>query len=303
MKRPAFQFYPADWRNNAKLRRCSWAARGAWIDVLGLLHDSDEYGVLRWPLKEIAQAVGCPLALVKELADKGVLKGCDTGRCTALRYAPMHAGRRGPEVVLVAEQSGPVWYSSRFVRDEFIRLARGAGTRFGESPDPPPKGGIGEAPKPPPSRRQGDGASSTSTSTPSDERVVQNPHDIARATGAELHRLPRGMMLTDEWRAFAKAERSSWNDDRIQRVFLDFRDHYAGSPTVREDWTPLWQKWVRGQHDEPVGKTATDAGPAWWATDGATLKEGERLGLKPRPGESMSQFRDRIREAQAKAAA
>jgi hypothetical protein len=28
MKRPAFQFYPSDWRNNANLRRCSPAARG-----------------------------------------------------------------------------------------------------------------------------------------------------------------------------------------------------------------------------------------------------------------------------------
>lgn len=141
MKRPAFQFYPADWRNNAKLRRCSWAARGAWIEVIGLLHDSDEYGVLRWPLKEIANAVGCPLALVRELVEKDVLKGADKGRIEALVYVSRSGRKLGPPVTLIAESEGPVWYSNRMVRDEHVRNLRG---------DPSPKGGNGDAPKPSP---------------------------------------------------------------------------------------------------------------------------------------------------------
>jgi hypothetical protein len=58
MKRPSFQFYPADWRGNANLRRCSEAARGAWMDILCLLHDSDTYGIVRWPLVDLANAAG-----------------------------------------------------------------------------------------------------------------------------------------------------------------------------------------------------------------------------------------------------
>ena len=50
-RRPSFQFYPADWRANAKLRRCSRAERGDWIELICLLHDSEEYGVLSVPLK------------------------------------------------------------------------------------------------------------------------------------------------------------------------------------------------------------------------------------------------------------
>lgn len=171
--RPAFQFYPADWRGNANLRRCSEAARGAWIDILCLLHDSDEYGVIRWPLADIAQAAGLPLKLVQELVRKNVLKGADSGGAD-YRWAPVHAGKVGTEVVLVAAGAGPCWYCSRFVRDEYVRQRRGANTRFNTSNQPPkpqpksaPKGAIGG--------RQGDGASSSSS----------KEHTEAKASGAE----------------------------------------------------------------------------------------------------------------------
>ena len=174
MKRPSFQFYPADWRNNAKLRRCAEAARGAWMDVLCVLHDSDEYGVCRWPLADIARAAGVPLKLLKELAEKGVLKGADKGAAPYV-YTPRHAGKAGDPVTLVEAGEGPCWYCSRFVRDEWVRQRRGQGTRFSDTnqptkggtdddhnqaskvePKPAPKGGFGE--------RQGDGPTSPSTS-------------------------------------------------------------------------------------------------------------------------------------------
>ena len=68
MSRPSFQFYPDDWRNNSKLRRCSWAARGVWAEVICLMHDGEIYGVLPWTLKEIGRALGCPMTHLKELA-------------------------------------------------------------------------------------------------------------------------------------------------------------------------------------------------------------------------------------------
>ena len=77
MKRPSFQFYPGDWQANSNLRRCTHAEKGAWLDVMCLLHDQPEYGQLRWPLKEIAQAIGASLGLVRGLVTKGVLKGDD----------------------------------------------------------------------------------------------------------------------------------------------------------------------------------------------------------------------------------
>ena len=169
--RPAFQFYPADWRNNANLRRCSEAARGAWIDVLCLMHDSDEYGVLRWPLADIAQASGVPLKLLQELARKGVLKGADSG-ADDYRWAPTHAGKAGDPVTLVTAGDGPCWYCSRFVKDEYKRERRGANSRFGDD-NPPPKAQPKSAPKPPIGAHEGYGASTSSSSTSSKQEQKQ----------------------------------------------------------------------------------------------------------------------------------
>lgn len=174
MRRPAFQFYPADWRNNAKLRRCSWAARGVWIELMGLMHDSDEYGVLRWPLKQIAQALGAPLKLLNELVECGVLYGAERDECEAMIYTPRSGRRDGEPVELVPAQIGPIWYSPRMVRDEYVRAVRGEASRFGEDGKPPKKGKKA-SPKPPigegidetPSRRQGDGSTSSSSSSSS----------------------------------------------------------------------------------------------------------------------------------------
>jgi hypothetical protein len=179
VKRPSFQFYGADWRSNAKLRRCSDAARGAWIDTLCILHDSDEYGVLRWPLADIAKAVGVPLKLLRELTANGVLKGGDRN-VEAYVYTPRHAGRDGDPVTLIDANEGPCWYSSRFVRDEWVRERRGALTRFDADHQPTklaPKCTSKAPPKPPFGERQGDGASSASSTkpplTPTDLTVVR----------------------------------------------------------------------------------------------------------------------------------
>lgn len=175
MKRPAFQFYPSDWASNSNLRRCSWAARGVWIEVMGLMHDSDRYGTLAWPLKEIAQALGCPLSLLKELVDKGVMKGTDKGAVDAHVFIPRSGRKEGPPVVLVPASHGPLWFSSRMVKDEYLRTVRGAGTRFGDessdapkpTPKPAPKGGLGEG--------SSDGPSSSSSSSSSEVREGSTP--------------------------------------------------------------------------------------------------------------------------------
>lgn len=189
MKRPSFQFYPADWRNNANLRRCSPAARGVWMDVLCVLHDSDEYGVVHWPLKDIASAAGASIALLRELVAKHVLKGCDAGECEPFVFTPRHGRKDGAPVVLVAAQRGPVWYSSRFVRDEYVRTIRGESSRFGA--------GDGESPKGAPKPTLGDGSTSSSSSAASHT----TPIGVGGAAAGRKPKTPEQLRKAELWRA------------------------------------------------------------------------------------------------------
>lgn len=197
MKRPSLQFYPADWRNNAKLRRCSWEARGAWLEVICLMHDSEEYGVLRWPLKEIAQAIGAPVKLLNELAEKGVLKGSDKQHGSHA-YAPRSGRRTGEPVTLIEAGNGPMWMSSRMVEDEYIRQNRGKSSRFGDDNtdnSDSPKGGFGEgfgehigdgfgaSPNRSPSRVKSDGSTSSSTSTYIKEKTTASIPPVDNSAG------------------------------------------------------------------------------------------------------------------------
>lgn len=47
MKRPSFQFYPADWLRDTGLRSCSTGARGLWIDMICFMHEGNPYGHLK----------------------------------------------------------------------------------------------------------------------------------------------------------------------------------------------------------------------------------------------------------------
>lgn len=59
---PYFQFYPGDWLKDANLRRCSPATRGFWIDLICVMFECPDRGVLAtngeaWSDEEIAQAI------------------------------------------------------------------------------------------------------------------------------------------------------------------------------------------------------------------------------------------------------
>ena len=111
------------------------------------MHDGEEYGTLRWPLKDIATAVGCRLSELRALLAKGVLKGADVGEIVeAYVYVPRSGGRDGEPVILIERQPGPLWYSSRMVRDEHVRRKRAAGGELGGNPALTPKDNLGSDP-------------------------------------------------------------------------------------------------------------------------------------------------------------
>ncbi|MGZ2484309.1 hypothetical protein ACVITL_002832 [Rhizobium pisi] len=71
-RNPWLKFYPLDWRGDPKLRMCSMAARGLWIELLALMHEATPYGHLLVTGKsptdaQIAVLAGAPSDQVTEL--------------------------------------------------------------------------------------------------------------------------------------------------------------------------------------------------------------------------------------------
>lgn len=116
MKRPAFQFYPADWMKALDVRACSIGARGLWIDMIALMHQADPYGHLvvngnAIDNRTLARMVGeSPRdidKLINELEAAGVFSRTEDGAI----------------------------YCRRMVRDEDVRSRRAAGGKLGGNPN------------------------------------------------------------------------------------------------------------------------------------------------------------------------
>lgn len=116
MKRPSFQFYPADWRKDPALSVCSLAARGFWIELMCIAHESVPYGTLSingkpMTIAQLSRATGQSVATVKkligELEDAGVFSRDETGTI----------------------------FSRRMVKDEHIRNVRSEAGNKGGNPN------------------------------------------------------------------------------------------------------------------------------------------------------------------------
>lgn len=146
-KRPYFPFYPSDWRGNTKLKFASPIEKSAWIEFMCLAHDSDEYGIVRQDLERIATAIPCHQSTLQSLVDQRILKGAPAGQHFA---GFVYRDRNGADHTLVQACQGPIWFSSRMVVDEHLRLVASAAGRRGGNPNLPRtlKGGVNPHPKP-----------------------------------------------------------------------------------------------------------------------------------------------------------
>lgn len=96
---PWMKFYPQDWRADEKLRMCSLAARGLWMEMLAIMHRSERYGQLlisgRVPTDaQLAVQVGAlpdeVSALLLELEDAGVFSRAASGAIYSRRMTRDH---------------------------------------------------------------------------------------------------------------------------------------------------------------------------------------------------------------------
>lgn len=113
---PYFPFYASDWLSSAKLRSCSLAARGMWVEMLSLMHKSDRRGYL--------QIGGSPVN-AEQLAR---MTGCSTDEATRLLAELLNSG-----VPSVTDDG--IFYSKRMVKGEQKRrLCSAAGKKGGGNP-------------------------------------------------------------------------------------------------------------------------------------------------------------------------
>jgi len=103
---PAFQFYPADWRKDPGVQSLDYETRGIWWEIICLLHESDERGVLLLNGKPMPEDALCRLL------------GLDNQKLTTALTTLLTYG-----VAKRRESDGAI-YSKRMVADENLRQIR-----------------------------------------------------------------------------------------------------------------------------------------------------------------------------------
>jgi hypothetical protein len=217
LKRPAFQFYPADWRKDSALQSCGIAARGLWHEMICIMHECDPYGHLAvngqaMTTAQLSRLVGeserCVKAWLAELKAAGVYSETETG----------------------------VIYSRRMVADERLREVRAASGRLGGNPNllnQKDKQKVNHTSNQ--SDKQSPTPSSSSSSSSSKERV---PRKRAPATDC-----PTEFEVTDPMADWAEAQ--GLPADRIMPETEKFLSHHKSKGNAFADWDQAWRNWIR----------------------------------------------------------
>ena len=222
MKRPSFQFYPADWRKDPALSACSLAARGLWIELMCIAHEGDNYGHLSingkpMTTQQVARMVGeSPTTVVKlmtELEDANVFSRGEDGSI----------------------------YSRRMVKDERIRNVRADAGRLGGNPNLLKQ-------KDKQIKKQEVEQTAEQNITPSSSTSVISTS--LRSVEMRASRLPADWSLPDEWRAWALTERPDLNPERTAASFADYWRGKAGKDGRKADWLATWRNWVRNERTQ-----------------------------------------------------
>ena len=121
-KMPAFQFYPADWRKDLAVQSLSYHDRGVWHEILCLMHESSERGVLLlngqpMPINALANMLGLDNQILTTtlttLLTFGVARKREDGAIFSKRMVEddklckirRDAGKKGGNPVLVNQKS------------------------------------------------------------------------------------------------------------------------------------------------------------------------------------------------------
>lgn len=236
------KFSPRRWRLDEKLRMCSVAARGAWMELICIMHEAEPYGHLLVAGKPpndrmLSVMTGIPIielsTLLHELEENEVFSRNKDG----------------------------VVFSRAMVRDEEAHIAavnfgnKGveAKRRKSQGEKPPSR-----APSTPPSR----GASRLESE--SEEESERDPSVVSPPTIGEKTELPFDWVpgpFGDD--SAAGKIVSGWTAERLEREAESFRAHHRRKHSRYSDWQDTWGTWVRNAKGfDDRNDRVTQAAPA-----------------------------------------
>lgn len=234
-RQPWLKFYPADWRADPRLRMCSYAARGLWIDVIAVMHEAEPYGHL---------LVNGRAPTPRQLA--GLLGGTER-QVTALLAELEEAG------VFSRTEDGVI-YSRRMVRDrerseegrKQVAKRWGGGDPTGDPTAPPNR-----SPTETPITQKPEARGQKLESRQEDLLAPQASPKTQRAT-----RIPEDWVLTPELRQVAEQTRKSANLPPVNieleaQKFKDFWTAKSGKDATKTDWLATWRNWIRNARSTP----------------------------------------------------
>lgn len=245
MKLPAIQFYPGDWHKDQGVQALDLTQRGAWFELLLMMHDSDERGVLLVNGSPMPDAViARRLGLDNQMANQMLT--------TLLDYGV--ASRR---------ESDGALFCRRMVKDERLRRVRTeAGKKGGnplllnQNPNQTTTTGdkqtltTGDKQIPTPSfssstsitssKKEG-GAANAAAPAPTSEKVVKKPADARKKSAAAP--------TLAEVQAYAAEQHPTSADAQIEAAA--FHDHYESNgwrvsgKTPMVNWRAAFRNWMR----------------------------------------------------------
>lgn len=241
MKLPAIQFYPGDWHKDQGVQALDLMQRGAWFELLLMMHDSDERGVLLVNGSPMPDAViARRLGLDNQSANQILT--------TLLEYGV--ASRR---------ESDGALFCRRMVKDENLRQVRTAAGKKGGNPlllnqsanQPPkqnPTTGVKQNPTP-------SFSSSISITSSKEERGAANAAVPARSSKKSVAKpandpkkgAPRPTLA--EVQAYAAEQHPNSADAQTEAAA--FCDHYESNgwrvsgKTPMANWRAAFRNWMR----------------------------------------------------------
>ncbi|MBF9222501.1 hypothetical protein [Hymenobacter ruricola] len=241
MKLPAIQFYPGDWHKDQGVQALDLAQRGAWFELLLMMHDSDERGVLLVNGQPMPDAV-----IARRL-------GLDNQSANQILTTLLDYG------VASRRESDGALYCRRMVKDENLRQVRTAAGKKGGNPlllnqsanQPPkqiPTTGVKQNSTP-------SFSSSTSITSSKEERGAANaavPARSSKKSAAKPANVPKkGAPLPTLAEVQAYAAEQHPNSADAQTEAAAFCDHYESNgwrvsgKTPMANWRAAFRNWMR----------------------------------------------------------